>query len=121
MPKLLLWLLAGVLLVDLVACQPAQQRTPLEVYGLVVSGDKLCRSEDGNSLFLEGEVRNTSDWDVAFVHLRVRFYDSLGNLVRTGSGNPDPAKIQAGASSSFRIEIPYDPTITEYRVEILPE
>ncbi len=88
LPKLLLWLLGGVLLLGLVACQLAPRGTPLEAQGLVVSGDKLCRSEDGNSLFLEGEVSNTSDREVAFVHLRVRFYDSLGNLLITGSGNP---------------------------------
>jgi hypothetical protein len=119
--RLLLLLVVGALMVGPVACGLAPEDSPLEDQEVYILQDRLLRSEDGESLFLEGEVRNASDREVAFVHLRVRFYDSLGNLVRTISGNPEPAKIEAGARSSFRLEIPYDPAISEYRVEITTE
>lgn len=116
---LLLLGLAGMVLALLVACGGGDSSP--QPRDLTLSDDKLVRSEDGKTLILEGEVVNGSDREIPFVRLKVRFYDSLGNLVKTGSGNPEPARLEAQGRASFRIQVPYDPAIAEYRVEFFPE
>jgi hypothetical protein len=72
---------------------------------LSLAGDTIGRGDGNGSYFVRGTVKNIGDYQLRSVKLMVTVFDLSGNIINTNGGYVDSAKIEPGATSTFKIYV----------------
>jgi hypothetical protein len=84
---------------------------------VIIVGTKQSESEDRQSVFVEGTLRNQGTGPTKQVQVQVEALDEVGHVVTTASALPTPQAILPGGSATFVVRFPNDPAVRSYHVE----
>lgn len=84
---------------------------------VVITGITDNESEDRQSVFVQGTLRNYGTAATKQVQVQVNALDGSGRVITTTTALPVPQIIPPGGSATFLVRFPNDPAIRRFHVE----
>ena len=84
---------------------------------VIIVGTKQGESEDRQSVFVEGTLRNQGTGATKQIQVKVEALDEAGHVVTTATALPTPQVIQPEESATFVVRFPNDSAVRSYHVE----
>lgn len=90
--------------------------SPEKPYVIIVD-TKQSESEDQQSVFVEGTLRNQGTGPTKRLQVTVEALDARGHVVTTASALPVPQVILPGESARFVVRMPNNPAVRSFHIE----